>query len=278
MKTASLHVATTIDGQVIYGARERQVLSMHGHVKEFFTKEVALTPGMTVFDVGANIGMFSWELLTRLSGQATVHCFEPAPQNFAMLKGNLEGRFPAAEVHLHQCAVSATASETKFYFRPNSPATSSIEKAPIQVGVDQMICIMGRDDLPDYYKRSIPRWFPQLPRFLQRFLIRGILSRAAKAVEVPCATRRLSDVIREFSVQTVDLLKIDVEGHEWDVFQGIDDEDWPRIRMVTCEVNDVDGRLSRIRELLTRHGFQNITVEQEIRFQGTRMYDLFAAR
>jgi FkbM family methyltransferase len=46
-------------------------------------------PGMTVLDVGANVGYYA-TLLTRLVGKnGTVHAFEPDPYNFLVLAANL---------------------------------------------------------------------------------------------------------------------------------------------------------------------------------------------
>lgn len=278
MNSATPQAVTTIDGLPIYGFDTWQVTSMHGHVSEFFKKPISLPPGLTLFDVGANIGLFSLEVLKRTNGRATVYCFEPAPQIYAMLQANLEKRFPSATLHLHQEGVSSRASEAKFYFRPNSPAMSSIEQAPVELNVDQMLKAIAQPDLPDYYRNGIPSWFPRLPKFLQRAILRRKLRKAAQSAEVTCVLRRLSDAIREHNVQQIDLLKIDVENHEWEVLQGIDDEHWPRIKVLTVEVNNVDDRLTKIQELLARQGFDNVEVEQEIRFRGTQLYDLLATR
>jgi predicted RNA methylase len=42
----------------------------------------------TVFDVGANIGLFALEALKRSGGTARVLCFEPLPSTFDVLEKN----------------------------------------------------------------------------------------------------------------------------------------------------------------------------------------------
>ena len=67
--------------------------------------------------------------------------------------------------------------------------------------------------------------------------------------------------MRELGIEHVDLLKIDVEGAEWDALVGIEETDWARIRQLAIEVHDVDGRVARIRELLERKGY-DVAVER----------------
>ena len=56
-------------------------------VVDFFSHY--LQPGMTVFDVGANIGVYSLVSAKRVGATGAVHCFEPTPTTFAQLKNNV---------------------------------------------------------------------------------------------------------------------------------------------------------------------------------------------
>ena len=73
--------------------------------------------------------------------------------------------------------------------------------------------------------------------------------------------RRLSSVIDELDIKSIDLLKIDVEGEEYEVLKGIEEKDWGKIKQIFAEVHDREGRLDKIQELLTTHGF-DITIEK----------------
>jgi FkbM family methyltransferase len=53
-----------------------------------FTK--LIRPGMTVIDVGANVGLFSLHAARQLSGCGCVVAFEPAPDTFRLLKDNIQ--------------------------------------------------------------------------------------------------------------------------------------------------------------------------------------------
>ena len=56
---------------------------------DYLLDNLKLESGDIVFDVGANIGWYSVLLSKHFSG-IEVHCFEPDPENFKILKSNLE--------------------------------------------------------------------------------------------------------------------------------------------------------------------------------------------
>jgi hypothetical protein len=87
----------------------------------------------------------------------------------------------------------------------------------------------------------------------------------------------LSQVLREYDVAQVDLLKIDVEKSEAEVLAGVDPDDWPRIRQVVMEVHDIDSRVDRICELLESNGFE-VNAERDTVTGMTGLYDVYARR
>ncbi|HEV3050216.1 MAG TPA: FkbM family methyltransferase, partial [Longimicrobium sp.] len=87
--------------------------------------------------------------------------------------------------------------------------------------------------------------------------------------------RTLSQVIREQGVERIDLLKVDVEGGEYDVLAGIEEEHWEKISQVVAEAHDHD--LHRVTELLARHGFV-VAVEQEHGLEGTGLHTVYAVQ
>ena len=83
----------------------------------------------------------------------------------------------------------------------------------------------------------------------------------------------LSQLLEREGVRgAIDLLKIDVEGDELRVLQGLSSADYRRTRQVVVEVHDIHGRLDRCVSLLRRHGFRT-TNEQQTggNVQGYRM-------
>jgi FkbM family methyltransferase len=71
------------------------------------------------------------------------------------------------------------------------------------------------------------------------------------------------------------LIKVDVEGDELEVLEGISEEDWPRIQQVVVEVTDSPGtyRLQRTVCLLEAKGFSVSSARQEPKWcQGYFMF------
>ena len=102
-----------------------------------------------------------------------------------------------------------------------------------------------------------------------------LLANRLKSEQLSCRCRTLSSIIREYDVERIDLLKLDVEKSELDVLAGIEDEHWNRIRQIALEVHNEDGRLARISELLEARGF-DLLVEQDEMLMETSLYNICA--
>ena len=94
---------------------------------------------------------------------------------------------------------------------------------------------------------------------------------------VVCRMTTVSRFLAEQRVETVDLLKIDVERAEFDVLGGIETSDWPRIRQVVAEVHDFEGRLMKMKGLLEAKGFR-VFAEQEEMMRSTDVHVVYAVR
>ena len=82
-------------------------------------------PGMTVFDIGANIGWYTVRLARRFPGLA-IHAFEPVPHTFRTLKTNVELN-PHDAVTLYPHGLSDRAGEATFHFSPASTGAASAQ-------------------------------------------------------------------------------------------------------------------------------------------------------
>ena len=101
-----------------------------------------------------------------------------------------------------------------------------------------------------------------MPKFVQSMLFNLIFRWYYRAqVSVQCKLRTISDLIDEQSIEQIDYLKIDTEGAELNVLNGIRAEHWPIIRQAVIEVHDGNSGLQKVIEILERNGFQSI-VEQ----------------
>jgi len=75
-----------------------------------------------------------------------------------------------------------------------------------------------------------------------------------QAEEVECQLTTVSDVIDELNIQTIDLLKLDVEKSECLVLEGIRPEHWSMIRHLAVEI-DGDKNLNIIENLLKEKNY-----------------------
>lgn len=266
---------TLPSGLRVHGATAADVRSQH-FIADYFGGGLDIRPGMTVLDVGANIGLFSLELLRRTGGDLQLLAFEPAPDTFAHLERNVRSSFPAAAVRLRRVAVAAQPGEATLYHRPRVPVTSSLYRDGQGDG-GALVRGMLRPP-PGGAVELFPRWFRRLPpAWAERILGAAGRWSQAEVVETSCPVTTISAVLRDDGLDRVDLLKVDVEGAELDVLRGVEAEDWPRIDRLAVEVHDVDGRLEEMRRLLTSAGFE-VRTDQEWPFEGTDVHMLHAHR
>jgi FkbM family methyltransferase len=171
----------------------------------------AIDSRSVVWDVGANIGLYTQQFLAR--GAREVVCFEPAPA--AVLE--LETRF-ADEARVHVCpvALADSTSSARFVARGADPTNRIASPHP------------GTRD---------------------------------ETVEVP--VRRGDDVAAELTLSTPTLVKVDVEGYEWEVLTGLGALlERAHLRHVFVEVHfsilherGLDEAPARIVALLEKAGF-----------------------
>ncbi|WP_284678942.1 FkbM family methyltransferase [Frankia sp. AgKG'84/4] len=94
----------------------------------------------------------------------------------------------------------------------------------------------------------------------------------------PSATKTLSTVLRETGVDRVDLLKIDAEGSEAEILEGIEDGHWKRFHQIVIEVHGRGGGRDFLAGLLEDRGFHVILDRQESLLRDTDLSTLFARR
>jgi hypothetical protein len=241
---------------------------------------IQVSAGATVFDVGANIGLFSAALVRR-GRNLKLHLFEPVPSTFAILERNAQRLLAGATVELHRVALAAHPGRATFELSPRWPGTarsldagidtqSFAREARRRAGLEAWTRAFVHDSgraggMPPGAARRLERAL-RMP-LIGRFLLGGVwlLERVTTRVErrraqrVECPVTTVSQAMRDSGIEALDLVKIDVEGSELEVLEGIDEDDWPRLRQLVVEVHG--GRAERVRELLESNGF-TVAVEQ----------------
>ncbi|HEX7332372.1 MAG TPA: MupA/Atu3671 family FMN-dependent luciferase-like monooxygenase [Pyrinomonadaceae bacterium] len=238
--------------------------------KEVFEDEVYLKHGITledgavVFDVGANIGLFTL-FARRKCPTAQIYSFEPLPPNFELLRANVTRH--NANAQLFNYGLSSTSTIASFTFYPEAAglsgrtANSAGDKQDTKAIVTDWIHNAARENQQDLLPPS------QLDELLNEYL---------RGETYSCPVKKLSEAIREHEIERIDLLKIDVEGSEFDVLSGIEDEDWQRIKQIAIEVHS-RSILKRITSLLEAHGFQFVVDDTMVVNENGNGHDVYVA-
>jgi amino acid adenylation domain-containing protein/non-ribosomal peptide synthase protein (TIGR01720 family)/FkbM family methyltransferase len=223
---------------------------------------VHIDDGACVFDVGANIGMFTL-FASQQARDVRVYAFEPIPPVFDLLRTN--ARLHGVHAQLFAAGAAEVDGQATFHYYPNVSIFS------------------GRFADVAHERETVTRFVQNQQGAASSLsgtaaaLLDDLISDRLETQAVACPLITLSSVIRRHQVEQIDLLKIDVEKSELQVLRGLAEEDWPKVRQTIIEVHDEHGRLAEIVALLQQHGFTTI-VEQEAQLAGTDLYTIYAIR
>jgi len=156
------------------------------HIRKF------LGPGMTVVDVGANVGYYTWMAANAVGPTGKVLAVQPGPYAFERLQRVIRAN-QLRHVQCRNLALSDTSGRATLYVPKQAEGN---------------------------YNPSLSPYLPDMD-----------------PVDVKIA--RLDDVLDEAKIGGVDLMKVDVEGHELNVFKGAGKSIREgRIRAILCEFNE----------------------------------------
>ena len=245
-----------------HNANETDFLYEEIFEKQSYLKHgIKLRRGDCVFDVGANIGLFTL-FLNEVCEEVTVYAFEPVRPIFELLQRNVELHAPRAKIF--HCGLSNEVKRLPFTYYPRSSIMSGYyadadqEKEVVAAfTLNQQQSLIGATEAKQLVEDTLEGHF------------------VSETLE--CQFRTLSSVIEEQQVERIDLLKIDVEKSELDVLGGIEEAHWARIKQLAIEVHDTDGRLDLLTGLLEKKGYQ-VKVDQDTWLKGTRIYEVYAVR
>lgn len=266
------------NGKKVFYLNKEEIEFLDYQIESYIKHGIRLKKGNTVFDVGANIGMFSLYCCELCKNEVDIYAFEPIPEIFQVLQKNVQ-RFNSDKINIYNFGISNRNEDTVIfdYFRNASGFSTMYPEKPEEFRKSvRLIMLQNIDALASFVAKI--RLISKLPSFLQSWFMKFQLFTKLRAEKVNCRVKTISQIISEQNIQHIDLLKIDVEKSELDVLLGIDDRDWSKIEQIVIEVHDLDNRVNRIKDLLLMHNFKKIVDEQESFLAGSEYYNIYAMR
>lgn len=279
-----MHTFALPNGLRVFAPSEFEAFTLYREIyamRTYLSHGVTVSDGDCVFDIGANIGLFSIYLGQMYRG-LKLFAFEPIRETYSLFEQNVKLHLSDRadlQMNLFNYGVSNRRGTAQFeYDRFMSLGATMHSKEVIG-------CVRKDAGTFDWLNASvldlerISKISPKQARMLLKALsnpITGVVVAAPiiaflKAMgyrkkvflkRMECELRTVSEVMREHKIDAVDLMKIDVEGSEMDVLRGVEPEDWPKIKQFVVEVHNVDGRVASMKSLFESHGYRTI-VDQE---------------
>ncbi len=141
-----------------------------------------------MLDVGANVGMFSLTLYLE-HPDMSYHIFEPIPATYSKLLKTLKlNKADEKNIHPYNLGMSNERGNFKFYLPGESEAAS----------------LQPVEDM--FYRKQSDKY--------------GNYSGSLEMKEVDCQVTTIDEFVKEGKLESVDFIKIDVEGNEKFVLEG----------------------------------------------------------
>lgn len=128
-----------------------EILNFGGYESvETVTMLQFVRPGMTVLDIGANIGWYSMNL-AKLVPDVNIHAFEPLPSTYSFLERNVAlNRLDG--INLYNFAFSNRNGTEIFYFYPEGSGNASITNLSKHPNTQEIPCLVRT--LDDFIEES----------------------------------------------------------------------------------------------------------------------------
>ncbi|PJC31274.1 FkbM family methyltransferase [Candidatus Roizmanbacteria bacterium CG_4_9_14_0_2_um_filter_39_13] len=139
-----------------------EILNFTTYEKEEIDMIISLAPVKPIiFDIGANIGWYSFTLSKQIQG-SQIHAFEPMPNTYKYLVRNTKLN-NLANIHLYNFGFSDKIGSFDFYFYPEGSGNASMAHLTSQKKVEKIRCKLKTLDnfcsqskiLPDFIKCDV---------------------------------------------------------------------------------------------------------------------------
>ena len=248
------------DGTTIYCLDK---VSAKHTVMEIFEEEIyshfKIEEGLTIFDVGANIGLFTL-FVSQKTRNSSIYAFEPVPDIFKVLKKNISNFSSNNTYHPFNIGLGSKKENQEITFYPNISTISTF--LPNNPKTEFSNILIKWDE----YTKDISSLSKYVPVFLRSPILKLVYpyfySTKKRWVEI----NTLSNLIRNDNISEIDILKIDAENFELQILKGIDPPHWKLIKSIMLEIhgNVENGKLimSEVVKLLESNNF-NIKIRKD---------------
>lgn len=187
-----------------------------------------------ILDIGANSGIASLYFYKKYKRIKEIHCFEPVPQIYKRLQHNTSNY--GDKFILNNVAVGNTHSTTNIKYFPFCDGLST------QSNIHDKIALRNK---------------------FEQFVLNLSVKKQVTIQNVHVIT--LSQYIKDKNINSIDLVKIDVEGAEYEVLEGLHDE-LLKVKYFIIEVEAFKIYIwKRIKKILTKHYKMKCTMKHNWR-------------
>ncbi len=251
----------------------REVFHLNKYETEFLYKElfedrvylkngIRLDQNSVIVDVGANIGLFAVLLQSEFPGCRTV-LVEPSPKLCEIIRANT--RSFADKVTVVQNGISNARRWADFTFYTGYSMLSGFKA---ELNKDTQL-------LRESIRNQVSTLNVDAAR-AEKNTAKLLDGKLANAQKFRVELIGLDDLISSQMLSQIDLLKVDAEGCELEILQGISAENWLRIRQIVMEIHEGDGLVSdEIERLLISKNFR-VQLDQADNFKVTGVFNLYA--
>jgi FkbM family methyltransferase len=273
MKTQSVKLK---NGMSIFAVSDADLKGLYEKifVNESYGKNgIQVSGGAVVFDVGANIGMFSIWLCTKAK-ELRVHSFEPIQSTYRALEKNVAIHCPRTTAH--NVGIGSECKEIEFTHYPLMSQMSTGHDHDAKTRR-----LMGDGMLSSPFKVlplpiAIVLWL--LPgRGLKERFVGFLLNHILQRKKVKGKIVGLEKMIDDLGVEAVDLLKINAMGSEIDIIVNTPESVFSRIHQLIVETHDGQSVADELVSTLERRGYQ-VDVESEDLLENAYIHIIYAKR
>jgi amino acid adenylation domain-containing protein/FkbM family methyltransferase len=260
------HLYRIGNGMELYGLNKAETEYLYDEIfvhKVYDRHGITVREGDTVFDVGANIGAYSVFLAARFEN-LKVYSFEPIPTVHRCLEVNAQ-LFGHGQIVPNNFGLSDAEKESEFSFYPNVSLYSGLDKGKAEnIDIVRTFLANKAEGGEQIYSLSSD-------------MLAALTDDRMITERVTVQLSTVSAQIKRHAIQSIDLLKVDVERSELDVLHGIEPQDWPKIKQIVIEVHNVEGAIEYVTSMLESRGFE-VVLDQDDDLKDTELFNLYARR